>query len=129
MDKPIEEIEAKSVDPGLIIRATIATHSTSCILDTGSTFCLLPHHVWENLKLNKNLLNTKVQYNISSASHKVNNAVAGQIILNFTIYNKDGDTQIIRQNCLVLRPTLDLQYVLLGNDYLSNNDVQILFSQ
>jgi hypothetical protein len=45
------------------------------------------------------------------------------------MHNVDGDTQVIRQNCLVLRHTLDLQYVLLGNDFLSSNDVKILYSQ
>ena len=129
LTKPVEEIEANSLDPGLMIKAIVKEYPTSCVLDTGSTFTLVPYHVWKNLNLNQSLLNTKVQFNINSASHKVKNAVLGQLNLKFKIQNVDGNSQVISQNCLVLRPTLDLQYVLLGNDFLSSNDVQILYSQ
>jgi hypothetical protein len=115
--KPVEEIEANSLDPGLMIRAMIEEYPTSCVLDTGSTFTLVPYQVWKNLNINQSCLNSKVQFNINSASHKVKDAVLGQLNLRFKIHNVDGDSQIINQNCLVLRPTLDLQYVLLGNDF------------
>ena len=127
--KPVEEIEANSLDPGLMIKAIIDEYPTSCVLDTGSTFTLIPYQVWKNLNINQSCLNSKVQFNINSASHKVKDAVLGQLNLRFKIHNVDGDSQIINQNCLVLRPTLDLQYVLLGNDFLSSNDVHIIYSQ
>ena len=127
--KPSEEIEAKSSDPGLMINVTLNDYSTSCVLDTGATFTLIPYQVWNKLKINASFLNTKISFNINSASHRVENAVLGQIDLTFKIRNADGNSQIINQNCLVLRPVLELQYVLLGNDFLSSNDVQIIFSQ
>jgi hypothetical protein len=55
LEKPVEEIEAKSVDPGLMIRAIIENYPTSCVLDTGSTFTLIPYQVWKHLNLNQSL--------------------------------------------------------------------------
>jgi hypothetical protein len=46
--KPVEEIEANSLDPGLMIKAMIDEYPTSCVLDTGSTFTLIPYQVWKN---------------------------------------------------------------------------------
>ena len=65
--KPVEEIEAKSSDPGLMIKVTLNEYSTSCVLDTGATFTLIPYQVWKNLKINASCLNTKVTFNINSA--------------------------------------------------------------
>ena len=39
-----------------------------------------------------------------------------------------GDEQVIEQNCLILRPELDLQLILLGNDFLTTNSVKIEYS-
>ena len=39
-----------------------------------------------------------------------------------------GDEQVIKQNCLILRPELDLQLILLGNDFLTTNSVKIEYS-
>ena len=43
------------------------------------------------------------------------------------ITNSDGKFQYIYQECLILRETLDHQYILLGNDFLTANAVIISF--
>ena len=99
-----------------------------CVLDTGSTFTLVPFTFWKTLKINPNKLNTSVHFNINSASHSNKNAVLGQIILDLSIKNVTGDEQLIRQNCLILREELDLKLILLGNDFLISNSVNIGYS-
>ena len=63
--------------------------------------------------------------NINIASHRNTNAVLGSIELDLAIRNEQGDEQLIRQKCLILRPELKLQIVLLGGDFLLNNSVGI----
>ena len=72
-------------------------------------------------------MDTSVLFNINSASHRNNDAVLGQIVLDLAIKNVDGDEQLIRQKCLILRPELQLQLVLLGNDFLLKNSVGISY--
>ena len=89
----------------------------SCILDTGSTFTLIPFTLWQQLKINPNKLDSSTVYNINSASHKNPNAVLGSINLNLAIKTRDGDDQVITQKCLILKPELKLGIVLLGEDF------------
>ena len=102
---------------------------TTCILDTGSTFTLVPIQFWKQLKINQNKLNTSVHFNINSASHCNKDAVLGQIVLELTVSNINGDVQLIKQNCLILRPELELQLILLGNDFLYSNSVNFTYSR
>ena len=102
---------------------------TTCILDTGSTFTLVPFKFWKQLQINQNKLNTTVHFNINSASHCNKDAVLGQIVLDLTIVNVKGNTQLLKQNCLILRPELDLQLILLGNDFLYQNSVNISYTR
>ena len=74
------------------------------------------------------MLNTSTNFNINSASHCNKDAVLGQIVLTFKVCNEMGDEQVIEQNCLILRPELDLQLILLGNDFLTTNSVIIEYS-
>ena len=53
-----------------------------CILDTGSTFTLIPYVLWKKLNINQNKLNSSIIYNINSASHKNPIAVLGSFELN-----------------------------------------------
>ena len=76
----------------------------SCILDTGSTFTLIPFSLWKKLNTNSNTLNSSVVYNINSTSHKNPNAVLGSIELNLAIKTKEGDDQLIMRKFLILRP-------------------------
>jgi hypothetical protein len=73
-------------------------------------------------------LDSSVQYNINSASHVNKDAVLGRIYLQISICNYEGVEQSITQNCLILRPSLDLHVVLLGNDFLKANSVNISYS-
>ena len=81
---------------------------------------MIPFNLWKKLNLNNNKLDTSVIFNINSAFHKNQNAVLGQIELVLAIKNVDGDEQLIRQKCLILRPELQLQIVLLGNYFLTH---------
>ena len=53
----------------------------------------------------------------------------GSIELDLTIRNKQGDDQLIKQKCLILRPELKLQIVLLGDDFLLSNSVGINYDK
>jgi hypothetical protein len=127
--KPISNLDAHSVDLGLMINATINGQTICCILDTGSTFTLIPHKIWKLLKLNPTMLDSSVVYNINSASHKVTDAVLGRISLPIQITTSEGEIQSIFQTCLVLKEHLDLEYVLLGNDFLTANSVNISYGK
>ena len=51
----------------------------------------------------------------------------GSIELNSAIKTKQGDDQIIKQKCLILRSELKLGIVLLGEDFLMTNNVGIKY--
>ena len=53
--KPIRTIEANNVDLGLMINVSINGHTVRCILDTGSTFTLIPFKIFKLLNLNPTL--------------------------------------------------------------------------
>ena len=93
--KPIETLVANSVDIGLMVNATIDGQTVCCILDTGSTYSLIPHKIWKLLKINPSLIDCSITYNINSASHTVTDAVLGHIPLSFQIANSNGETQSI----------------------------------
>ena len=78
--------------------------------------------------MNRKKLDSSVQYNINSASHVNKDAVLGRIYLQVSVRNFKGVEQSITQNCLILRPHLDLHLVLLGNDFLKSNSVSITYS-
>merc|ERR1712074_24749 len=99
----------------------------NAILDTGSTYSLVPFSIWQKLKIHKNQLDQSVQFNINSASHSNPDAVLGRLYLNINIRDKHGVEQTISQNCLILRQHLDLAFVLLGNDFLKQNSVSIVY--
>ena len=110
-----------------ILQICLNSCNTSAILDTGSTFSLIPYSIWQKLNINKNQLDQSVQFNINSASHNNPDAVLGRLHLNINIRDKHGVEQTILQNCLILRQHLDLAFVLLGNDFLKQNSVNISY--
>ena len=89
-----------------MLSANILCHSVLCVLDTGSTYSLIPHKIWKTFQLNPNLLDTSVIININSASHRVKNAVLGRIILSIEITNDNGEIQTIDQLFFNLKRTL-----------------------
>ena len=96
---------------GPMVSVNINGISVSTILDTGSTFTLIPHTIWRKLKLNPNLLDTSTTYNIKSASHTNLNAVLGSLTLDIEMKTTSGDTLVANLKCLVLRPDLNLGIV------------------
>merc|ERR1712074_271519 len=99
----------------------------NAILDTGSTYSLVPFSIWLKLKINTNQLDQSVQFNINSASHSNPDAVLGRLYLTIKVRDENGVDQSISQNCLILRQHLDLAFVLLGNDFLKQNSVSIVY--
>ena len=75
--KPEVDIPVHLADSGPMLSILINGQATSCILDTGSTFTLIPYKLWKKRNINDNKLDTSVTYNINSASHKNHNAVLG----------------------------------------------------
>ena len=79
--------------------------------------------------LPSNLLDTSVLFNIKSASHKNLDAVLGTLTLTMAITVENGKDQLIEQKCLVLRPDLKLDIILLGNDFLHDNGVEMKYDK
>ena len=123
--KTVMEVPVNLTGKSPMLAILVNDQPTSCILDTGSTFTLIPFPLWKKLNINPNKLNTSVLYNINSASHRNANAVLGSIELVLAIRNEQGDDQLLKQKCLILRPELKLQIVLLGGDFLLKNSAGI----
>ena len=123
--KTVMEVPVNLTGKGPMLAILVNDQPTSCILDRGSTFTLIPFPLWKKLNINPNKLNTSVLYNINNASHRNTNAVLGSIELDLAIRNEQGDEQLIRQTCLILRPQLKLQIVLLSGDFLLKKSVGI----
>ena len=126
--KPDITVDVNYANKAPILNVSLNKCSTNAILDTGSTYSLVPYTVWQTLGLNKNQLDQSVRFNINSASHNNPDAVLGQITLTISVKSKHGVEQILLQNCLILRPHLDLSFVLLGNDFLTKNSVNISYN-
>ena len=127
LNKPSVDVEVNYADKAPILQICLNSFSTNAILDTGSTYSLVPFSIWQKLKIHKNQLDQSVQFNINSASHSNPDAVLGRLYLNINIRDKHGVEQTISQNCLILRQHLDLAFVLLGNDFLKQNSVNIAY--
>ena len=83
--KPSVDIPVNLANSGPMMSILVNNYPTTCILDTGSTFTLVPFQLWKKMKINPNKLNTSVHFNINSASHSNKNAVLGQIVLDLAI--------------------------------------------
>ena len=116
--KPSVEVSVNLTGKGPMLAIHINGVQASAILDTGSTFTLLPFPLWQKLNLNSNLLDQTVIYNTNSASHKNPNAGLGSLNLTLAIQAENGEDQLINHKCLILRPDLKLDIVLLGEDFL-----------
>ena len=127
--KPRVKIFCKFANSGPTIDVQCFNISMQWLLDTGSSYSLIPHSVWKELGINDNKLNCSTTYSINSVSHSNEDAVIGSIVLelSFPALNKDSFT--VNQNCLVLRPRLTLNKPLLGNDFMSKYNVCIKFFQ
>ena len=121
IEKPQVDVNVARAGSGPMIHVKVNDIKSTAILDTGSTFTLIPHAVWLMLNLNSNVLDQSVKFNINSASHRNDNAVLGTVKLSFAIKDNRDIWQFMDQKCLILRPALQLAYILLGDDFLSAN--------
>ena len=113
LGKSVKEVHVRSTDKGPMLAILVNETPVSCILDTGSTFTLIPFTLWQQLKINPNKLDSSIVYSVNSPSHKNPNAVLGSINLNLAIKTRDGDDQ----KFLILKPELKLEIILLGEDF------------
>ena len=70
LHKPKIQTKVNFVQGGKMLAVSINKIKSNAILDTGSSFTLIPYFVWEKLKLTPNMLDTSVLYNIKSASYR-----------------------------------------------------------
>ena len=110
------QVNFANLDSQPIIELEINNINFSSTLDTGSSFTIIPAKHFQQLKI------IEKHYSIQSASPMVKNAVQGTIILSVKIKNFDNSFQFIDQTFLVLRDTLTLPTILLGNDFLRANN-------
>ena len=110
-----------------IINLQINNIYFSATLDTGSSFTIIPDKHFQQLKIPESKLNTEKNYSIQSASQIISNAVKVTLTLSVKIKNSDDSYQYINQMFLVLREKLSLPTILLGNDFLSVSNSQIIY--
>ena len=127
--KPRVNVFCKFANSGPTVDIQCANKTMPWLLDTGSSYSLIPHSAWKELGINDNKLNCSTTYSINSVSHANEDAVIGSIVLelSFPALNKDYFT--VNQKCLVLRPRLALNKPLLGSDFMSRYNVCIKFFQ
>jgi hypothetical protein len=97
LNKPSIDVIINYANKAPILQICLNTCNTSAILDTGSTFSLIPYSIWQKLNINKNQLDQSVQFNINSASHSNPDAVLGRIHLNITVKDKHGLNKLYRK--------------------------------
>ena len=57
------------------------------------------------------------------------NAVLCSLTFTIAITAENGKDQLIEQKCLVLRPALKLDIILIGNDFLHSNGVEMKYDK
>ena len=83
----------------------------------------LPFHNFKQLNLSENNLDKTQQFSIHSATEVKTNAVLGTINLSVCITNSDNSEQILIQKFLILRPSCSLNLILLGQNFLTTNNI------
>ena len=102
--------------------------SQICCLDSGAHNSIISAQVFDSMNIDRKKLCTRQTYNIKTATALETDAVQGTVVLDLTIYNEDNTAQTVKQPFLVLRPQLSLSIPLLGLDFLTNNQVVMIFT-
>ena len=98
------------------------------VLDTGSSFNIMPYSHFKDLKIPLSNLCKTSKYTIQSATHKESDAVIGSIQLTMRILNQDNTCQFVSCPFLVLREHLSLPTILLGNQFLYQTNTQMTYN-
>ena len=61
LSKPYVDVLVNFANEAPVLKICLNNHTTNAIVDTGSTYSLVPHCIWQSLKMNKNRLDTSVQ--------------------------------------------------------------------
>ena len=96
--KPQLDFVVSSAGHGPMLNLKLNGIQATAVLDTGSSYTLVPYSVWTMLELNPNVLDTSVVYNINSASHRNHDAVLGKVELLFSIKNTKEICQSIQHS-------------------------------
>ena len=99
----------------------------SYLLDSGSTFSIMPYHIFTKLNIHESNLNTSIGYNIDSASHNNKDAVLGTYLFKLQIKKSDKSLITCPQLFSILRKNYSLEHVLLGEDFLIQHNCNIKY--
>ena len=80
-----------------MLTVLINNELATSILDSGSTYTLIPFKLFQKMNIRPNNLNTSIIYNINSASHRNLNAVLGSITLDIVLKTKQQEDLLVRQ--------------------------------
>ena len=127
LTKPSVTFHVNAANWGPQMKTKIRDQECISVLDTGSTFTLVPYTVWQRMNVNPNQLDRSTQFNISSATNHTVDSVLGTIHFPISFKTHLGKIQTCQQKCLILKEFLQLSYVLLGNDFLAKNCTKILY--
>ena len=70
LSKPFVDVLVNFANEAPVLKICLNSYPSTAIIDTGSTYSLVPYGIWQSLKMNKNRLDTSVQYNINSCKQR-----------------------------------------------------------
>ena len=108
----IKEISVYLSNSGPRVVTSINGINFNSLLDSGSSFTLLPYQYWKQLNIDDAKLDKSQKYDISSATHVCQDSVLGRIWLYIRVTNVDNSEQVIPQLFLVLNEHLKLGILL-----------------
>ena len=122
------EINLTDINDQPKIKIQIGQNKFIVVLDTGSSFNILPYSHFKDLNIPLSNLCKTSKYTIQSATHKESDAVIGSIQLTMRIMNQDKSYQFVSCPFLVLREHLSLPTILLGNQFLYQTNTQMTYN-
>ena len=119
LEKPQIDFAISSEDNKPMLDVKLNDITATAVLDINSNYTFVPYAIWMRLNLNPNALDNSVTVN--------NHDALGLVKLSFSIRNDKKIYQLIRQKCLILKPTSQSAYIHLGFDFLSSNFVSMSY--
>ena len=110
------------------IKIQIGQNEFIVVLDTGSSYNILPYSHFKDLNIPLSNLCKTSKYTIQSATHKETDAVIGSIQLTMRIMSNDKSYQFVNCPFLVLKEHLSLPTILLGNQFLYQTNTQMTYN-
>ena len=124
-----KNIHVKLVNRGPIVLISIKNQQFPALIDSGSEYTLIPFQFWSQLNLSESDLDQSQIFNISSATHRTKNSCLGTADFHISLPTINQGTQLVKQHSLVLRESMNLSVILLGDDFLKQNNVHMQYSK